>query len=123
MVAVAAMGKEEREEPESLEPEPQLMLAAVPTFAVDAASAVLARMAQVVAAAKVSLPASPVMEEPEEPLELEEPEEPLELPSPRRLAKIKDSGWASDDTKIYEIDKRGKHTHTHTQPVVVSLFC
>ena len=50
-------------------------------------------------------------------------EEPLELPSPRRLVKIKDSGWASDDTKIYEIDKRGKHTHTHTQPVVVSLFC
>ena len=71
-------------------------------------------MAQVVAAAKVSLPASPVMEE---------LEEPLELPSPRRLVKIKDSGWASDDTKIYEIDKRGKHTHTHTQPVVVSLFC
>ena len=56
---------------------------------------------------------------------MEELEEPLELPSPRRLVKIKDSGWASDDTKIYEIDKRGKHTHTHThtQPVVVSLFC
>jgi hypothetical protein len=27
----------------------------------------------------------------------------------------KHGGWASDDTKTYEIDKRGKHTHT--QPV------
>jgi hypothetical protein len=71
----------------------------------------MARMAQVVAAAKAEPPASPAMEEPEEPSEtrLEE------LPPPRQLAKIKHGGWASDDTKTYEIDKRGKHTHT--QPV------
>jgi hypothetical protein len=44
-------------------------------------------MAQVVAAAKVSLPASPVMEEPEEPGEAR-----LELPPPRRLETIKHGG-------------------------------
>jgi hypothetical protein len=68
----------------------------------------MARMAQVVAAAKAEPPASPAMEEPEEPSETR-----LELPPPRQLAKIKHGGWASDDTKTYEIDKRGKHTHTH----------
>jgi hypothetical protein len=43
---------------------------------------------------------------------LEEPSERLELPPPRRLVKIMDRGWRSDDIKIF--DGGGKHTHTHS---------
>ena len=65
------------------------------------AAAVMARMA-----AKAASPLSPVMEE------LEEPSARLELPPPRRLVKVKDRGWRSDENKIFD-GGGGKHTHTH----------
>ena len=52
-------------------------------------------------------PLSPVMEE------LEEPSARLELPPPRRLDKVKDRGWRSDENKIFD-GGGGKHTHTHS---------
>eukprot|EP01047_Picozoa_sp_COSAG01_P062770 COSAG01_NODE_8033_length_2948_cov_4.100386_3_plen_57_part_00 len=51
-------------------------------------------MAEPAAVAKAASLLSPVMEE------LEEPSERLELPPPRRLVKIMDRGWRSDDIKM-----------------------